>query len=499
MVFFGLHDRQIKHIADEVAAESVYVVTADFDNEVAVDVSCDVTADFVDEVEYAQSESPKDSDSTKIVLEVAELHLAPVSCVMRIVVEVCGDSLLSAVLRQSISEIPVALPILAAPWMKRSVGKLSYLDVVADAANLVIPTEVKILVWRMIRCYLGVIAKAANCVSLTMDEILAWGMMSAADATWMLLVFDEIVVADAASEIIAGATNIATDLDNDTAIAISTSKEISVVDNFSDMEDMAEVYDSCNVVLVGGYEQENVIDTVDLTAIISQDKECEPRRADASNNIGMKKDEDVDVTKAIGLVVDVMADALIVDLFNLTLRILRWTSREKFVVYSSMTNRSVVARLEIFLVFATTSSKLYYWEAPLVEEFPVVGEIFVPEEVRTQSFMGGESVADLGVTPEVFSNFDGAVDHGMQAEGTSASAAATPVGGKHLDNIGTGDAIHMSEGNVRAEATGKITAIGHLSRSTVGMDPNVGIGTLSSEIADFLKEFDRKTPNPHLE
>ena len=114
------------------------------------------------------------------------------------------------------------------------------------------------------------------------------------------------------------------------------------------MEDIVEVHDSCNVVLVGGYEQEDVIDAVDLTAIISQDKECEPRRAskwilhgllptwlcihafvnfpsslffvDASSNIGMKKDEDVDVAKAIGLVADVMANALVVDLFNLALR-----------------------------------------------------------------------------------------------------------------------------------------------------------------------------------
>ena len=44
--------------------------------------------------------------------------------------------------------------------------------------------------------------------------------------------FDEIVVEDAASEIIANAIDIAADLDNDTAIAISTSKEISVVDDF---------------------------------------------------------------------------------------------------------------------------------------------------------------------------------------------------------------------------------------------------------------------------
>jgi hypothetical protein len=34
----------------------------------------------------------------------------------------------------------------------------------------------------------------------------------------------------------------------------------------------------------------------------------------------MKEGEDVDVTKAIGLVACVMADALVVDLFNLALR-----------------------------------------------------------------------------------------------------------------------------------------------------------------------------------
>jgi hypothetical protein len=109
---------------DEVAADAACDVTADFVDEVAADAACDVTADFVDEVEYAQSESPKDSDSTKIALEVADLHLAPVSCVMRIVVEVCGDSLLSAVFRKSISKISVALPISATPWMQRSLGKL---------------------------------------------------------------------------------------------------------------------------------------------------------------------------------------------------------------------------------------------------------------------------------------------------------------------------------------------------------------------------------------
>jgi hypothetical protein len=115
---------QIKRIVDEVAAESIDDVTTDFNDEVVVDAACDVTVDFVDKVEHAKSESPKNSDSTKNVLEVADLYLALVTCVMRIVVEVCGDSLLSAVFRKSISEISVVLPILVAPWMQKSVGKL---------------------------------------------------------------------------------------------------------------------------------------------------------------------------------------------------------------------------------------------------------------------------------------------------------------------------------------------------------------------------------------
>jgi hypothetical protein len=42
------------------------------------------------------------------------------------------------------------------------------------------------------------------------------------------------------------------------------------------MKYMAEVHDSCNVVLVGGYEQEDVIDAMDFTAIISLDKNVNP-------------------------------------------------------------------------------------------------------------------------------------------------------------------------------------------------------------------------------
>ena len=116
---------QIKRIVDEVTAESVDditadfddEVTADFDDEVAADDACDITADFEDEVEYAQSESLEDSDSTKIALEVPDLNLTYVTCVMRTVVEVCYDSLVSTFIRKSISKISVALPILTAPWI----------------------------------------------------------------------------------------------------------------------------------------------------------------------------------------------------------------------------------------------------------------------------------------------------------------------------------------------------------------------------------------------
>jgi hypothetical protein len=43
---------------------------------------------------------------------------------------------------------------------------------------------------------------------------------------------------------------------------------------------------------------------------------------------------------------------------------------------------------------------------------------------------------DLGVILETSSNVDNAVDHGVQPEGTNASAADIPVGSEHLDNIG---------------------------------------------------------------
>ena len=75
-------------------------------------------------------------------------------------------------------------------------------------------------------------------------------------------------------------------------------------------------------------------------------------------------------------------------------------------------------------------------DAPSVAGFPIADEIFMPEEVRTQGFVGSESATDSGVTPKICTNVDSTVDHGVQAKDTSASAAATFAGGKHLDNIG---------------------------------------------------------------
>ena len=75
-------------------------------------------------------------------------------------------------------------------------------------------------------------------------------------------------------------------------------------------------------------------------------------------------------------------------------------------------------------------------EVPLVEELPAASEVLVLEKIHTQGFVGNEFVADLGVAPEVCSNIDSAVGHGMQAEGTSSPVVITPAGGEHLDNIG---------------------------------------------------------------
>ena len=75
-------------------------------------------------------------------------------------------------------------------------------------------------------------------------------------------------------------------------------------------------------------------------------------------------------------------------------------------------------------------------DLPSVVGFPIASEISMPEEVCTRGFVGSESAMDLGATLEIRTNVDSALDHSVQAEGTSTSAAATFAGGEHLDNIG---------------------------------------------------------------
>uniref|UniRef100_A0A2N9IU44 Aminotransferase-like plant mobile domain-containing protein n=1 Tax=Fagus sylvatica TaxID=28930 RepID=A0A2N9IU44_FAGSY len=96
-------------------------------------------------------------------------------------------------------------------------------------------------------------------------------------------------------------------------------------------------------------------------------------------------------------------------------------------------------------------------EAPLVAGSPVIDEVPMSEEVHTQGFVESESAMDLGVIPETSSNVDSAVDHGAQAEGTSASVADMPTDSEHLDNIGTGEAMRLPEENENMGITGEVT------------------------------------------
>ena len=47
--------------------------------------------------------------------------------------------------------------------------------------------------------------------------------------------------------------------------------------------------------------------------------------------------------------------------------------------------------------------------------------------------------------------------------------------------------------------TGEVTIASPPPRPTAGAGLNIGVGSVSEEVADFFKEFDKRTPNPHLE
>uniref|UniRef100_A0A2N9HP40 Uncharacterized protein n=1 Tax=Fagus sylvatica TaxID=28930 RepID=A0A2N9HP40_FAGSY len=290
---------QIKRIVDEVTAESVGDITADFDYEVAADDACDITADFEDEVAYAQSESLKDSDSTKIALE--EEYFRNFSCTSYFgspldAKECCMLLTLPQMIDAAeqwddevVADAGVAADAIVAKVTADAADDVrSYLDVVAYVDNFVIPTAViptEILAYEDSECwcsesYLDIVAEAtwmfggyldvvaANFVVPTAKEIPAWDDVPATEeipVVGMMLQccnnaanFVEVVVAYAASEITADATNIVADLDNDNTAAVVVDISSGVIADadayMADMEDMVEVPDTCDVVLMGSYE-----------------------------------------------------------------------------------------------------------------------------------------------------------------------------------------------------------------------------------------------------
>jgi hypothetical protein len=69
------------------------------------------------------------------------------------------------------------------------------------------------------------------------------------------------------------------------------------------------------------------------------------------------------------------------------------------------------------------------------------------KKIHTQGFVRNKFVADLEVAPEVCSNIDSTVGHGIRAEGTSFLVATTSAGSEHLDDIGEFEFPTPSFGN----------------------------------------------------
>ena len=59
--------------------------------------------------------------------------------------------------------------------------------------------------------------------------------------------------------------------------------------------------------------------------------------------------------------------------------------------------------------------------------------------------------------------------------------------------------MHIPEEDEDVGITGEVTIASLPPRSTVGVGSSVGVGSVSEEVIDFFKEFDRRTPNPHPE
>jgi hypothetical protein len=57
----------------------------------------------------------------------------------------------------------------------------------------------------------------------------------------------------------------------------------------------------------------------------------------------------------------------------------------------------------------------------------------------------------------------------------------------------------MSEEDTDAGVTGEIMVVSQLSRPIAGTGSSVEVGAIFGEVADFFREFDKRTPNPHPE
>uniref|UniRef100_A0A2N9FKG6 Aminotransferase-like plant mobile domain-containing protein n=1 Tax=Fagus sylvatica TaxID=28930 RepID=A0A2N9FKG6_FAGSY len=65
--------------------------------------------------------------------------------------------------------------------------------------------------------------------------------------------------------------------------------------------------------------------------------------------------------------------------------------------------------------------------------------------------------------------------------------------------LGVDDTVHVLEDVGEIGTAGEVTAISPPPRPTNEAGPSVDVGSLSSEVAAFLREFDARAPNPHPE
>ena len=59
--------------------------------------------------------------------------------------------------------------------------------------------------------------------------------------------------------------------------------------------------------------------------------------------------------------------------------------------------------------------------------------------------------------------------------------------------------MHVSEEIDEVGITGEVTVVSPPRRPAIEASSSVGVGSLSGEVAAFLREFDTRAPNPHPE